>query len=83
MDEMNDPGTVPPRPTEQRNSMGWATVNQPAAIPVSQTYNRPDSNGGSFRNIERARREETVVNEEGSTALIDTLPRSKQRQVYG
>lgn len=83
MNDMNGSVTVPPRPVEQRNSMGWATVNQPAPVPASQTYDRSDSNGGGFRSMEQTKREETVINEEGSTALIDTLPKSKQRQVYG
>jgi hypothetical protein len=79
MNRMNSPGTVPPRPIEQR----WATVNQPTPLPGLQTYERASSTAGSFRNVEQAKREETVINEEGSTALIDTLPKSKQRQVYG
>jgi hypothetical protein len=79
MADMNSPGTVPPRPIEQR----WATVNQPTPLPGPQTYERAASTAGSFRNLEQARREETVINEEGSMALIDTLPKSKQRQVYG
>ena len=83
MNDMNSPGTVPQRPIEPRNSMGWATVNQPTPLPGPQTYERAASTAGSFRNLEQARREETVINEEGSTALIDTLPKSKQRQVYG
>jgi hypothetical protein len=83
MNEINSPGTLPPRPIEQRNAMGWATVNQPAPLPGPHTYERAASTTGSFRNLEQARREETVIDEESSVALIDTLPKSKQRQVYG
>jgi hypothetical protein len=81
--DMHSPGTVPSRPVEPRNSMGWATVNQPTPLSGPPTYERAASTAGSFRNLEQARREETVINEEGSIALIDTLPKSKQRQVYG
>jgi hypothetical protein len=65
--------------------MGWATVNQPTSLPGPQKYERATSTAGSFRNLEQVRREDTVVsvNEEGSVPLIDTLPKSKQRQVYG
>jgi hypothetical protein len=83
MNDINSPGTLPARPIEQRNAMGWATVNQPAPLPVPHTYERAASTTGSFRNLEQARREETVIDEESSVALIDTLPKSKQRQVYG
>ncbi|PMD47597.1 hypothetical protein L207DRAFT_551109 [Hyaloscypha variabilis F] len=83
MNEMNSPGTGPPRTLEQRNSMAWASVNQPTPLVGPQTYERAASTAGSHRNLEQARREETVINEEGSSALIDALPKSKQRQVYG
>lgn len=63
--------------------MGWATVNQPTSLPGLQKYERASSTAGSFRNLEHVRREDTVINEEGSVPLIDTLPKSKQRQVYG
>lgn len=33
--------------------------------------------------VEQERREETAFNEEGSMAMIDKLPKPKQRQVYG
>jgi len=33
--------------------------------------------------VDLGRRESTVPNEEGSVALIDKLPKNKQRQVYG
>ena len=83
MNDMNSLGTLPSRTIEQRNSMGWATVNQPTSLPGSQKYERASSTAGSFRNLEQVRREDTVINEEGSVPLIDTLPKSKQRQVYG
>ncbi len=63
--------------------MGWATVNQPTSLPGPQKYERATSTAGSFRNVEQVRREDTVINEEGSVPLIDTLPKNKQRQVYG
>jgi hypothetical protein len=83
MNDMNSLGTLPSRTIEQRNSMGWATVNQPTSLPGPQKYERASSTAGSFRNLEQVRREDTVINEEGSVPLIDTLPKSKQRQVYG
>jgi hypothetical protein len=83
MNDMNSLGTLPSRTIEQRNSMGWATVNQPTSLPGPQKYERATSTAGSFRNLEQVRREDTVINEEGSEPLIDTLPKSKQRQVYG
>jgi hypothetical protein len=46
--------------------------------------NGGESNGnGVRRDIERERRESTTGNEEGTTSLIDSLPKNKQRQVYG
>ena len=83
MHEMNSPGTGLTRTIEQRNSMGWATVNQPTPLQGSHTYERAASTAGSYLNLEQTRREGTVINEEGTTALIDALPKSKQRQVYG
>ena len=86
MNGMNGTGSAPTtiRPS---NSMGWATVNQPAAAPAPQTSrNGLESNGDSYRNsvgVDQGRRESTVPNEEGSAALIDMLPKNKQRQVYG
>jgi hypothetical protein len=45
-------------------------------------YNGGENNGNDLqRNMEQERRESTI--EEGSGALIDSLPKSKQRQVYG
>lgn len=47
-------------------------------------YNSGERNGnGVRRNTEQERRESTIGNEEGSGALIDSLPKNKQRQVYG
>jgi hypothetical protein len=64
--------------------MGWATVNQPVVAPPQPTYNGAESNGDNYRNsLDQGRREDTVNNEDGSVALIDTLPKNKQRQVYG
>ena len=37
---------------------------------------------GFYRDRERERREPTIGNEDGST-IIDSLPKNKQRQVYG
>lgn len=62
--------------------MGWAPVNAPA--PQLPNTTLLESNGGAFRSVtEQGRQEDTVLNEEGSVALIDTLPKNKQRQVYG
>lgn len=69
--------------------MGWATVNQPRTAPPPTAPARPASNGadrnGAFtpRSIERERREGTGGNEDGAVPLIDSLPKNKQRQVYG
>ncbi|KAF4635049.1 hypothetical protein G7Y89_g3047 [Cudoniella acicularis] len=74
-----------PMTTPMGTPMGWATVNQPSPVPGAQMFGSgADSNGTSYQNtLEQGRREETVGNEEGSVALIDTLPKHKQRQVYG
>ena len=82
---MNGSSIVPSNAIDQSSSMGWATVNQPVVVaPPPQTYNGAESNGGSYRNsLDQGRREDTVNNEDGSVALIDTLPKNKQRQVYG
>jgi hypothetical protein len=74
-----------------RNPMGWAAVNQPTPVPTPQMVdNGMESNStDSRRSPEQERREETVpseegtVPEEGPSALIDRLPKTKQRQVYG
>lgn len=75
----------PPGANEHRNSLGWASVNQPVPIPGTQAFgNGGEGSGSAYRaNLEQGRREETIGNEDGSVALIDTLPKNKQRQVYG
>jgi hypothetical protein len=73
-------------PQEHRNSMGgWAAVNQPAPSTTSQAFGIiPAESSSSFRQSkDQGRREDTFLNEDGAVALIDTLPKSKQRQVYG
>jgi hypothetical protein len=66
------------------------TQPQPQPQPQVQTQSpvqRPMHNGGESngyglrRNMEEERRESTI--EEGPVALIDSLPKNKQRQVYG
>jgi hypothetical protein len=82
---MSGPGSRnPSQSLEHRNSMGWAAVNQPPAGPSPQAFNNVgEGNAGSYRStIEQGRREETTIMEDGSVALIDTLPKNKQRQVY-
>ena len=81
----NGASPFPSHTFEHPSSIGWATVNQPSrTTPVLQTNNAGESNGSSLRrNLEQEVHEETVGNEEGSVALIDTLPKNKQRQVYG
>lgn len=82
--------TIPQEQQQQqqhRNSMGgWAAVNN-APTPTPQGYGNISDSTGSFRGRqnsvrEQARREETY-NDDGGVALIDTLPKNKQRQVYG
>lgn len=68
---------------EHRNSLNWASVNQPMPMPGQQFGNGGDGNPSGYRvNMEQGRREETI-NEDGGAALIDALPKHKQRQVYG
>jgi hypothetical protein len=55
----------------------WPSVNQPSP---SAPYGNGDSNGSTYRtSIDQGRREDTG---DDGIALIDTLPKSKQRQVY-
>ena len=79
--------SVPLSNTERSNpnSIGWAAVNQPSPAPGAQRYSTGgDSNGMGYQSsMEQAKREETVMDDRGSVALIDTLPKHKQRQVYG
>lgn len=77
----------------QRNSIGWAAVNQPTPTPnprLSMTNNGQVEvfSNSARRTMDHERREnvrhdETTPKEESSSALIDILPRTKQRQVYG
>lgn len=58
-------------PQEPRNSIGgWTPANQPE----SSNYQQVKDQG---------RREDTFTNDGGGVAMIDTFPKSKQRQVYG
>lgn len=69
---------------EHRNSLSWASVNQPMPMPGQPFGSGGDGNASGYRlNVDQGRREETILNEDGSTALIDALPKNKQRQVYG
>ena len=74
-----------PGANENRNSLGWASVNQPIPIQGTQAFGTGgEGSASNYRaGIEQGRREETVGNEDGSIALIDTLPKNKQRQIYG
>jgi hypothetical protein len=65
-----------------QSAVGWAAVNQPVPTGVPRMIdNGLDSNGNvARRDIEQDRWEEP---EEGSSALIDRLSKTKQRQVYG
>ncbi|TVY82795.1 hypothetical protein LSUE1_G002254 [Lachnellula suecica] len=67
------------------NSIGWAAVNQSPSTSGPPGYRNGGDNGASYQNSsEQAKGEETVMDERrGSVALIDTLPKHKQRQVYG
>ncbi|CAG8973361.1 hypothetical protein HYALB_00000124 [Hymenoscyphus albidus] len=69
---------------------GWATVNQQTSPSSGNQMfgngngNGGESNGSNFKLEQGGReREDTLANEEGSAVLIDTLPKHKQRQVYG
>jgi hypothetical protein len=73
----NVPHTVVDRP-----SLGWASVNQPSPISGGPNFGNGESNGSTYRmSADQGRREDT--GEDGSLALIDKLPKNKQRQVYG
>lgn len=74
----------PSESLEHRNSIGgWAAVNQQPLGPPAQNFNNVEGSVmSSHRNIEeQARREETMIDDR-SEALIDTLPKKKQREVY-
>jgi len=62
--------------------MGWATVNTPTSAPPPLISPGAGNVGSYGNNLEQGRREETVVHDDGSVALIDTLPKNKQRQVF-
>ena len=68
--------TIRTIPQEQR---GWAAVT---ALPPPRSYNSTPNTNGYQQNVEQGVREATVMDGDG-VALIDTLPKSKQRQVYG
>ncbi|KAH7384865.1 hypothetical protein BKA64DRAFT_152307 [Cadophora sp. MPI-SDFR-AT-0126] len=69
---------------DRNNSLSWASVNQPIPMAGQQFGNGGEGSTAGFRiNMEQGRREDTVINEDGSAALIDALPKQKQRQVYG
>ncbi|RDL35727.1 uncharacterized protein BP5553_06339 [Venustampulla echinocandica] len=79
----NSTGSGAPNSIERPSPLGWATVNQHSPPAGGQIFgNGEGGNGGSYQ-LSAEQREETVVNDDGSTALIDTLPKHKQRQVYG
>ncbi len=62
----------------------WATVNQPAPPPAPPAFSSGgDSKSGGYRSSYDQGRREVSATEEGSAALIDNLPKNKQRQVYG
>jgi len=82
-EHMNGINIIRPIPQEHRNSIGWAAVNQPPAAAPQTHSNILDINGSNQQRREEGRREDTVLHEDSSVALIDTLPKSKQRQVYG
>jgi hypothetical protein len=83
--------SIPRNSTGRSNSVKWAAVNQPSLLPPPSQLSVHNNNGvgsnesgnRSNQDQDQGKREETVVNEEGSVALIDTFPKSKQRQVYG
>ncbi|TVY23195.1 hypothetical protein LHYA1_G007765 [Lachnellula hyalina] len=82
---------IPQNNTGRTNAIpiGWATVNatvdQPSPAPGKARYSTGgDSNGIGYPNSqEQNKREETIMDDGGSGALIDALPKHKQRQVYG
>lgn len=66
---------------DRPSALGWASVNQPSPL-SGAPFGNGESNGSTYRmSIDQGRREDT--GEDGSVALIDTLPKNKQRQVYG
>lgn len=76
--------TVTSQTSDQRQAMVWPAVNQPTSVPADIKHNHVrGSNGGSYQSNVEVGRDERAMTEDGSVALIDTLPKSKQRQVYG
>lgn len=67
-------------PSIPNPNAAWASVNQPSPAPDNSNGN--GTGIGMGLGYEYPKREETVLDDRG-TALIDTLPRQKQRQVYG
>lgn len=73
-----------PSDITHRSPMGWATINQQRPQPVPPPSYGMESNGRlPHRDMSRERREDTGGNDSGTGALIDSLPKNKQRQVYG
>ncbi|KAH8656171.1 hypothetical protein BGZ60DRAFT_532487 [Tricladium varicosporioides] len=74
-----------PMSASMENPLGWASVNQQSPVPGAQIYgNSGEGTSSGYQNtLEQGRREETVGNDDGSVALIDQLPKNKQRQIYG
>ncbi|PBP24753.1 hypothetical protein BUE80_DR004308 [Diplocarpon rosae] len=77
-------GTSSRPPMEGHGALGWS-VSQQGSLTGGQVFsNGGEGSGSTFRPaLEQGRREETVGNEDGSLAIIDTLSKGKQRQVYG
>lgn len=70
--------SAPDRP----QALSWASVNQPSPVSAGTGYGNGDINGSNYRmTSDPGGREST--GEDGSIALIDKLPKNKQRQVYG
>lgn len=75
---------IPPSSTINQSPMGWATVNQQRPPPVAHPgYGMESNNGFPHRGTSQDRREDTVGNESSTGALIDSLPKNKQRHLYG
>ncbi|KAK6585100.1 hypothetical protein PZA11_001827 [Diplocarpon coronariae] len=84
INRMNLNGTGSRPPMGGHGALGWS-VSQHGSLTGGQVFsNRGEGSGSSFRpNQEQGRREETVGNEDASMAIIDTLSKGKQRQIYG
>lgn len=64
--------------------MGWATVNPQRPQLLPPPIYGMDSNGGfPRRSLSRDRREDSRGDDSGMSPIIDTLPKNKQRQLYG